>query len=97
MHRGHKNFDRSFVKMIEASWKAVSKVIERQYKNYHDREVLLELLEEEANSCRLSSINCKEIVGMVSAAKNRAPNASFSCLSSKLRSKKNNTVLCMTS
>ena len=92
-HRGRTNFDRSFVKMIEASLKAVSDVVERQYRKYYDDEVLPELLEEEAKSCRLNNIDCEEIMGMFSSAKNRAPNASLSYLSAKLRSKKNNTVL----
>ena len=83
-HRGRTNFDRSFVKMIEASLKAVSDIIERQYRKYYDDEVLPELLEEEAKSCRLNNIDCEEIMGMFSAAKNRAPNASLSYLSAKI-------------
>ena len=92
-HRGHTTFDRSFVKMIEALLKAASDVIEWQYRKYYNEGVLPDILEEEAKSCRLNNIDCEEIMGMFSAAKNRAPNASLGYLSAQLRSKKNNTVL----
>eukprot|EP00112_Aurelia_sp_Birch-Aquarium-sp1_P020961 Seg5518.2 transcript_id=Seg5518.2/GoldUCD/mRNA.D3Y31 product="hypothetical protein" protein_id=Seg5518.2/GoldUCD/D3Y31 len=91
-HRGQPIFDRSCVIMVKESLKAASDVIQRQYKKYFDEDVLPDILEEETKSCRLNNIDCEEIMGMFSAAKNRAPNATLCYLSSKMRSKKNNTV-----
>ena len=53
---------------------------------------LTQQLRQETESARCHNIDAKEKMGLFSAAKERAPNATLCYLSSKMRGKKNRTV-----
>ncbi|KAG1681468.1 hypothetical protein GQR58_011851 [Nymphon striatum] len=80
-----------FRKVMRAVISAVVELLERQYRKYFDTE-LTEKLKEETKSARSHNIDAEEVMGMFSAAKNRAPNATLCFLSSKMRAQKNRTV-----
>ena len=62
--------------MLKASLSAAHQVLERQYKKYFAND-LTETLKEETLSARCHNIDAEEIMGMFSAAKQRAPNATL--------------------
>lgn len=67
---------------------SVISVIERQYKRYFEMDLTAQL-KKETQSARSHNIDAEEIMGMFSAAKHRAPNATLCFLSSRMRAKKN--------
>ncbi|XP_047146716.2 uncharacterized protein LOC124819371 [Hydra vulgaris] len=69
---------------------AVISVIDRQYKRQFEMSSN-DLLKDQTKSARLHNIDSEELMGMFSAAKHKAPNATFCFLSSKLRACKNKT------
>ena len=76
-----------FRKMMRTVISAVVEMLERQYRKYFDTDVT-----EVTKSARSHNIDAEEVMGMFSAAKKRAPNATLSFLSAKLRAQKNRTV-----
>ena len=80
-----------FTKMMQACLIAILDVLDRQYKKYFDTDVT-EQLKEETKSARTHNIDAEEVMGMFSAAKKRAPNATICFLSCKMRAQKNRTV-----
>ena len=70
---------------------SVIAVIERQYSRYFSTN-LTEQLRLETESARSHNIDAETIMGMFSAAASRAPNATLSFISSKIRAQKNNVV-----
>ena len=65
--------------------------MERQYSR-HFEVYLTEKLREETKSARLHNTDAKKIMGMFSAVKRKALNATLCYLSCKMRSKKNRSV-----
>ena len=80
-----------FSQMVVACISAVISVLERQYKRYFDLNVT-ENLREETKSARSRNIDAEEVMGMFSAGKHRAKNATISFLSARMRAKKNRDV-----
>jgi hypothetical protein len=66
-------------------------VLERQYAKYFALDISPEL-EKEVESARCHNMDAEEIMGMFSAAQQRAPHATLCYLSSRMRAKKNRTV-----
>nr|XP_047133635.1 uncharacterized protein LOC124811655 [Hydra vulgaris] len=79
------------VEMTSACLNAVEEVLTRQYKRYFSLSIT-EALKTETASARLHNIDSEELIGMLSDAKGRCPNATICYISSKLRSKKNRTI-----
>jgi len=77
--------------MMESCLKAVIDVIERQYSKYFTLDIA-QKLKQETKSARCHNIDAEEVMGMFSAAKKRAPNATLCFLSCRMRAKKNRTV-----
>lgn len=77
--------------MVTACLSAVLDTLSRQYDRYFHLDVTEEL-KRETESARSHNIDAEEMMGMFSAAKQRAPNATLCHLSSKLCAKKNKTV-----
>nr|XP_047125514.1 uncharacterized protein LOC124807570 [Hydra vulgaris] len=69
---------------------AVISVIDRQYKRQFEMSSN-DLLKDQTKSARLHNIDSEELMGMFSAAKHKAPNATLCFFSSKLRACKNKT------
>nr|XP_047140973.1 uncharacterized protein LOC124816023 [Hydra vulgaris] len=69
---------------------AVISVINRQYERQFTM-TLTDQLKSQTLSARSHNIDCEELVGMFSAAKQKAPNATLCYLSSKIRACKNKT------
>ena len=80
-----------FVKMVKVCLTAVITVLERQYDRYFAMDIN-QKLEEETESARCHNIDAEEIMGMFSATKDNAPNATLNYLSSKIRAQKNGVV-----
>ena len=80
-----------FSLMMKACLDVVVSVLERQYKRYFEMDVTTKLQEETA-SARLHNIDAEEVMGMFSAGKERAKNASIDYLRAKMRAKKNHVV-----
>ena len=80
-----------FLKMVKVCLTAVITVLKRQYDRYFAMDVSKKL-EEETESARCHNIDAEEIMGMFSAAKDNAPNATLNYLSSKIRAQKNGVV-----
>lgn len=70
---------------------ATAAVRERQYKRYLEL-VVTDELRKETETGRPHNIDSEEIMGMFSAAKHRAPNATLCFLSSRMRAQKNHLV-----
>ena len=68
-----------FVKTVKVCLTAVVTVLERQYDRYFAMDVSKKL--EETESARCHNIDAEEIMGMFSAAKDNAPNATLNYLS----------------
>ena len=81
----------SFIKFMSTSLLAVVSVLERQYSRYFQLD-LSEQLQKETESARCHNIDAENIMGMFSAAKAHAPNATMDFLSSRIRAQKNNVV-----
>ncbi len=71
---------------------AIINIIERQYSKYFTWD-LDDKLKEETRSARSYNIDAEEIMAMLSAVKSLAPNATLCFLSSRMRAKKNQTVV----
>ena len=80
-----------FKVMMGACIHAIVDVLERQYRKYFDVDIT-EKLKQETKSARTHNIDAEEVMGMFSAAKQRAPNATICFLSCKMRAQKNRTV-----
>ena len=80
-----------FVSMMERSLSAIIAVLERQYKRYFNID-MTDQLRKETQSARCHKIDAKELMGMFSAAKEHAPNATLCYLSSRIRAQKNKVV-----
>ena len=74
--------------LVRSCLSAVMAVIDRQYKRQFDTAVSDEL-KAQTKSARLHNIDSEELMGMFSAAKQKAANATLCFLSSKLRACKN--------
>lgn len=82
-----------FNQMTEACLRAVILVLERQYRQYFaDTWTVTEQLKQETTSARSHNMDAEELIGMFSALKKKAPNATICYLSCKMRARKNNTV-----
>ena len=79
-------------KMMRGVIDATLDVLERQYKKYIDAQDIPMLLREEVESARTHNMDAEEIMGMFSAAKQRAPNATIDFLSCRMRATKNRTL-----
>lgn len=80
-----------FISMMESCLKKMVEVLERQYARYFSAD-LTDQLKKETESARCHNIDAEEIMGMFSAAKEHAPNATMCFLSSRIRAQKNNVV-----
>lgn len=83
--------EKLFVTMMTACLSSVITVLERQYDRYFTMD-LTDTLKTETESARCHNIGAEEIMGMFSAAKHNAPNATLNYLSSKIRAQKNGVV-----
>lgn len=81
----------SFVSVMSVCLSATAAVRERQYKRYLELFVTDEL-RKETETARPHNIDSEEIMGMFSAAKHRAPNATLCFLSSRMRAQKKHLV-----
>nr|XP_055059726.1 uncharacterized protein LOC129443265 [Misgurnus anguillicaudatus]XP_055059727.1 uncharacterized protein LOC129443265 [Misgurnus anguillicaudatus]XP_055059728.1 uncharacterized protein LOC129443265 [Misgurnus anguillicaudatus]XP_055059729.1 uncharacterized protein LOC129443265 [Misgurnus anguillicaudatus]XP_055059730.1 uncharacterized protein LOC129443265 [Misgurnus anguillicaudatus]XP_055059731.1 uncharacterized protein LOC129443265 [Misgurnus anguillicaudatus]XP_055059732.1 uncharacterize len=82
-----------FTQMMESCLRAVILVLERQYQQYFvDTWTVTEKLKQETASARSHNMDAEELMGMFSALKKKAPNATICYLSCKMRARKNNTV-----
>ena len=79
-----------FITMMTECLTTIVTVLQRQYERYFNMDISEQLKEME--SARTHNIDAEEIMGMFSAAKDHAPNATLYYLSSRMRSQKNNTV-----
>ena len=77
--------------MIGVCLNATIIVLERQYKRYFEMDLTAELFEE-AKTARTHNMDAEEVMGMFSALKKRAPNATLAFLSARMRAKKNRTI-----
>ena len=77
--------------MMKASLSMIVTVLLRQYDRYFNME-LTDLLRKETESARCHNIDAEEIMGMFSAAKVHAPNATMCYLSARMRAQKNRVV-----
>ncbi|XP_029113602.1 uncharacterized protein LOC114912179 [Scleropages formosus] len=82
---------RQFVPMMSSCLQATIDVLERQYAKYFTLEVT-EKLREETASVRCHNMDSEELMGMFSAFQKKAPHATVSFLSARMRACKNKTV-----
>ena len=80
-----------FAVMMQQCLSGIVAVLERQYKKYLELD-LTEELRKETRSARCHNIDAEEIMGMFSAAKSHAPNATLCYLSCTIRARKNRVV-----
>ena len=80
-----------FDKMMKSALLSVITVLERQYSRYFEID-LSDVLRKETESARCHNIDAEAVMGMFSAALNRAPNATLSFLSARIRAQKNKVV-----
>lgn len=66
-------------------------VVRNQYQRYSNMTITDELVRA-TSSARLHNIDSEEVMGMFSAAKARAPNATIMLISAKIRARKNKTI-----
>jgi len=79
--------------MMTACLQAVTDVLERQYKKYFTGDwEISERLRLETKSARSHNMDAEEVIGMFSAAKQKAVNATICFLSCKMRAQKNRTI-----
>ena len=71
-----------FQEMVKACLSSVIQLLERQYARYF-RLGITEELKKQTESARSHNIDSEEVMGMFSAAQQRAPNATLDFLSSK--------------
>ncbi|XP_071787284.1 uncharacterized protein [Asterias amurensis] len=83
--------DPLFETMMGACLSASVSVLEKQYERYFGTD-LTDKLRTETESARCHNIDAEEIMGMFSASKERAPNATMCYLSSRIRAQKNKVV-----
>ncbi|XP_055896517.1 uncharacterized protein LOC129928088 [Biomphalaria glabrata] len=83
--------DKEVENMIKASLSSIAETINRQYKRYLSMNVS-DLMSTQTESARLHNMDSEEVIGMFSAAKKKAPNATMCYMSSRIRSLKNRTV-----
>ena len=81
----------AFAKYVEACLGAVVAVLKRQYERYFNVDITNEL-KKQTQSARSHNIDAEEVMGMFSAAKAKAQNATLCFLSSKIRGQKNKVV-----
>ena len=72
--------------MFGVCLKAITTVLERQYKRYFEMDPTTEL-GQETETARTHNMDAEEIMGMFSALKKRAPNATLAFLSAWVRAK----------
>eukprot|EP00112_Aurelia_sp_Birch-Aquarium-sp1_P010536 Seg2246.3 transcript_id=Seg2246.3/GoldUCD/mRNA.D3Y31 product="hypothetical protein" protein_id=Seg2246.3/GoldUCD/D3Y31 len=77
--------------MVKGCLASTIDLLRRQYKKHFEGGIPAHL-ERESATARLHNIDCEELMGMFSAAKAKAPNATLCYLSSKLRAQKNKTI-----
>ena len=77
-----------FEEMVKRCLASVVKVLVKQYDRYFHLDITEEL-KKQTESARSHNIDSEEVVGMFSAAQQRAPNATLHFLSSRIRAKKN--------
>jgi hypothetical protein len=77
-----------FMSMMKNCLTAIVTVLEKQYRRYFDLDVTNEL-RKETESARCHNIDAEQVMGMFSAAKANAPNATLCYISSRLRAQKN--------
>ena len=80
-----------FTQMMKAILQSTAQVLERQYRKYFDL-TITNKLREETLSPRSPNIDAEKVTGMFSALLDRAPHATVSYLSGKIRSKKNRSM-----
>ena len=80
-----------FASMMGMCLLKVAEVLERQYQRYFGIDVINEL-RKQTESARCHNIDAEEVMGMFSAAKEHAPNATMCYLSSRIRAQKNKVV-----
>lgn len=77
-----------FLSMMEGCINAVHNVLTRQYQRYFNMDVN-DQLKKETESARLHNIDAEQVMGMFSALKDKAPNATLCFISCKIRAQKN--------
>ena len=78
--------------MLRALIDATIEVLEKQYEKYFAmEETVREVLKKEVETARCHNMDAEEIMGMFSAAKRKAPNATLDFLPSRMRGIKNQT------
>lgn len=78
-----------FPEMMKNSLQAIVDLLQRQYSIQFAAD--LEPLTEATKSARTNNIDCEEVMGMLSASLQRAPSATISFHSAKIRAQKNHT------
>ncbi|KAK6174994.1 hypothetical protein SNE40_013537 [Patella caerulea] len=81
----------AFLRMVSACLLATVSVLERQYQRYFELDIT-EQLRKETVSARSHNIDAEEVMGMFSAGKERAKNATTDFLVARMRGKKNKVV-----
>ena len=76
-----------FISMMKSCLCSIVDVLERQYNKYFELNID-ERLKKESESVRSHNIDAEEIMGMFTAAKSHAPNATLCYLSSRIRAQK---------
>ncbi|ELT87136.1 hypothetical protein CAPTEDRAFT_189537 [Capitella teleta] len=80
-----------FREYMSACCLAINDVLNLQYKRYFNMEISEKLLDQ-TRSARSHNMDAEEIMGMITAAQDRAPNASMCFVSSKICAQKNQTM-----
>ncbi|KAK6177160.1 hypothetical protein SNE40_015317 [Patella caerulea] len=80
-----------FKTLMKQCIESTIKVLNRQYERYFNMDITEEMKRQTA-SARSHNIDAEEVMGMFSAALQKAPNATLCYLSSKLRAQKNNVM-----
>ncbi|CAM4599737.1 unnamed protein product [Leuciscus chuanchicus] len=77
-----------FLSTMEGCINAVQNVLTRQYQRYFNMDVNDQLKKETESAC-LHNIDAEQVMGMFSALKDKAPNATLCFISCKIRAQKN--------
>lgn len=80
-----------FQRMMTASALKIIDVLQRQYERYFNVDIT-DVLRAETESARCHNIDAETIMGMFSASKAHAPNATMSFISSSIKARKNKVV-----
>ena len=81
----------TFIEMMLACLNAIIEVLERQYSKYFQMDIT-DKLKKETSSARAHNIDAEQVMGMFSAGKERAKNATIDFLAGRMKARKNKVV-----